>query len=128
MREVMKVAAAGMIAAVCAIVVRKQVPELALLLSMCAGVMILAYCSGALGTVVAFLDELADAGGLRPGVIAPVLKVTGISVVTRLGADFCRDAQEGALVATVETAGAALALLCVLPLMTAVLKLMGDLL
>ncbi|MGN0986064.1 MAG: SpoIIIAC/SpoIIIAD family protein [Candidatus Enterenecus sp.] len=127
MNDVMKVAAAGIIAAVCAMVVRKQAPELAVVLAICAGALILLYCSGALAAVVAFMEELVEAGGLAPEVIAPVVKVTGIAIVTRLSADFCRDAQEGALAAAVETAGSALALLTVLPLMSSVLKLLKEL-
>lgn len=126
MNDVIKVAATGIIAAICAVVVRKQSPELAVLLTICAGAMILLYCSGALAAVTDFMDELVEVGGLTPGVIAPVLKVTGIAIVTRLSSDFCRDAKEGALAAAVETAGSALALLTLIPLMSAVLKLLSE--
>lgn len=123
----MKVAAAGVIAAFCAVVVRRQTPELASALAVCAGAMILLYCSGALSAAVDFMEKLVEAGSLSPEVIAPVVKVTGIAIVTRLSADFCRDAREGALAAAVETAGSALALLTVLPLMSAVLDLLREL-
>ena len=128
MSDIMKVAAAGIIAAILAIVVRKQAPELAVVLAICAGAMILLYCSGALAAVVDFMEKLVKTGGLAPELIAPVVKVTGIAIVTRLAADFCRDAKESALAAVVETAGSALALLAVLPLMSAVLDLLGALL
>lgn len=124
----MKVAAAAIISAVCAVVVRKQAPEVGLLLAVCAGALILLYCSGALNSVVDFMDKLAQAGGLSTAVLTPVLKVTGIALVTRLAADFCRDAREGALAAAVEMAGSALALVTVLPLMSAVLDMLTGLL
>ena len=52
-----KVAAAAIAAAICAVVVRKQAPELALVLTVCAGAVILLYCSGALtaGLFLAFV-------------------------------------------------------------------------
>lgn len=128
MSEVIKVAVTGMMAAVCAMVVRKQVPELAILLAICAGAMILLLCSGALSSVRDFMDELVETGGLTPEVIAPVVKVTGIAILTRLSADFCRDAKEGGLATAVEAAGSVLALLTVIPLMSAVLTLLGELL
>lgn len=128
MNDVMKVAGAGMIAAVCAVVVRKQAPELAVLLAICAGVLILTWCSGALGTIVGFMNRLVETGGLAPEVISPVVKVTGIALITRLSADFCRDAKEGGLAAAVETAGSAIALTAALPLMSAVLELLEELL
>lgn len=128
MSDVIKVAVTGIMAAVCAMVVRKQAPELAILLAICAGVMILLLCSGALSSVTNFMDELVELGGLTPEVIAPVIKVTGIAIITRLSADFCRDAKEGGIAAAVEAAGAMLALLTVIPLMSAVLTLLGELL
>ena len=128
MSDAVKVAGAGIIAAVCAMTVRKQTPELAVLLTVCAGVLILLGCSGALASVTEFMDELVEVGGLSPGIIAPVAKVTGIAIITRLSADICKDAKEGALAAAVETAGTVFALLVVLPLMSAVLDLLKKLL
>lgn len=128
MSDVIKVAAAAIVAAVCAIVVRKQAPEISLLLSACAGLLILLYCSGALQAVVDLMDKLGEVSGLSAAVVEPVMKVTGIAIITRLAADLCRDAKEGALAATVEMAGSALALLAVLPLMSAVLEMLSGLL
>ena len=123
----MKIAAASIVAAVCAMVVRKQAPEIGLLLAACAGILILLYCSGALRAAVDLMDRLAETGGLSAAVLEPIMKVTGIAIVTRLAADLCRDAKEGALASAVETAGSALALLTVLPLMSAVLELLTGL-
>ena len=128
MSDVLKVAVTGVIAAICAITVRKQAPELALLLTIAAGVLIVLFCSGALATVVKFAGELAEIGGVSPELFEPVLKVTGIALITRLSAEFCKDAKEGALASAVEAGGTVLALLCALPLLTAVLELLRELL
>ena len=128
MTDVLTVAALGVISAVCAVVVRKQVPELALLLTICAGSIILLRCLGVLKTVVGFMEKLAEMGGMEAEIAAPVIKVSGIALVTRVGADFCRDAKESALAAAVETGGALFALLAVIPLMSAVLDLLSTLL
>ena len=122
-----KVAAAAVAAAVCAVVVRKQAPELALTLTICAGAVILLYCSGALSAAMELMDKLVEAGGLSGQVVEPVIKTAGIAIVTRLAADFCRDAQEGGLASAVELAGTALALVTVLPLMSAVLDMLTGL-
>jgi len=128
MSDIMRVAAAAIIAAVCAMVVRKQVPEIGLLLATCAGVLILLYCSGAVKGAITLMERLAETGGMSAAVLEPVMKVTGIAIITRLAADLCRDAKEGALASAVETAGSAIALLTVLPLMSAVLELLTNLL
>ena len=119
-----KVAAAAIAAAVCAVTVRKQAPELSLALTVCAGAVIVLYCSGALSAAVELMDKLVDAGGLSGQVVEPVVKTAGIAIVTRLAADFCRDAKEGGLASAVELAGTAMALATVLPLMSAVVDLL----
>ena len=124
----MKVAAAALAAAVCAVVVRKQAPELGMVLAVCAGAVILLYCSGALRAAVGLMDKLVEVGGLSAQVVEPVMKTAGIAIVTRLAADFCKDAQEGGLASAVELSGTALALAAALPLMSAVLDVLGRLL
>ena len=127
MSDIIKVAAAAIAAAVCAVVVRRQVPELGLALTVCAVAVIVLYCSGALSAAMELIDKLVEAGGLSEQVVGPVIKTAGIAVVTRLAADFCRDAQEGGLASAVELAGTALALVTVLPLMSAVVELLTGL-
>ena len=128
MSDIIKVAAAAVAAALCAVVVRKQSPEIALALGVGACALIVLYCSGALAAVVELADKLAQTGGLSAQVVEPVMKTAGIAIVTRLAADFCKDAQEGGLASAVELAGTALALSVTLPLMSAVLDVLGRLL
>lgn len=128
MSDAVRVGAAAIIAAICAVVIRRQAPEIALALGVCAGALVVLFCSGALSSAVAFLDKLAEVGGLSAAVLGPVLKTAGIAVVTHLAAAFCRDAQESALASAVELAGMALALAAALPLMSAALELMTGLL
>jgi len=125
---VVKIAAAAVTAALCAVVVRRQSPEIALVLGAGACALIVLYCSGALTAVVELADKLAQTGGLSAQVVEPVMKTAGIAIVTRLTADFCKDAQEGGLASAVELAGTVLALSVTMPLMTAVLDVLTQLL
>lgn len=127
MSDIIQIAAAAIAAAVCAAVVRRQEPELGLVLAACAGTLILLYCSGALRLAVELMDKLVEAGRLSTQVVEPVIKTAGIAVTTRLAADFCRDAKEGGLASAVELAGTALALAAVLPLMSAVVDTLTGL-
>lgn len=128
MSGIIKIAAAAVTAALCAVVVRKQSPEIALALGLGACGLVVLYCSGALTAVVELADKLARAGGLSAQVAGPVMKTAGIAIVSRLAADFCKDAQEGGLASAVELAGTALALAAALPLMSAVLDTLTQLL
>ncbi len=124
----LKIAAAAVAAALCAVVVRKQSPEIALVLGAGGCALIVLYCSGALAAAVELADKLAETGGLSVQVVEPVLKTAGIAIAARLASGFCKDAQEEGLGAAVELAGTALALAAALPLMTAVLDVLAQLL
>lgn len=128
MSGVVKVAAAAVAAALCAVVVRKQSPEIALALGLGACAVIVLYCSGAFTAVIELADKLARTAGLSAQVVEPVMKTAGIAIVSRLAADFCKDAKEGGLASAVELAGTALALAAALPLMSAVLDTLTQLL
>lgn len=124
----LKIAAVAVAAALCAVVVRKSASELAAVLALAAGCIILSFSLGALESVRALMDTLADTAGLSPAVLAPVVKTVGIAILTRVAAELCRDAQESGIAAFVETAGAAAALFVALPLMETVLSMVTDLL
>ena len=128
MPDMVKIAAIAVAAALCAVVVKKNVAELGMVLALCAGAIILSCSLGALEGVKELMDTLADTAGLSPAVFAPVVKTVGIAVLTRVSAELCRDAKEGGIAAFVETAGAAAALFVSLPLLKTVLSMVTGLL
>ena len=128
METMAKLAAVGVTAVVLSAVLKKNTPELALLLALAAGLWRLAQAAAGLGAAVAQMRELAGQAGVSEVLLEPVLKTVALSILTKLTAEICRSAGEGGVAAFVETAGAALALLAALPLVRAVAQLMGELL
>ncbi len=127
--EVMgKIAAAAVTAALFGTVVRRSAPELALLLTVTAGVWILTAVLDGLGAAAAMAERLAQLAQMDAAVAGPVLKTVVVALVTRITAEICRGAGEGGLAAFVETAGTILALTAALPLMAAVLTMLEELL
>ena len=126
--DILKLAALAVTAALCALVLRKRVPELAVVLVLAAGVLILSQAMGALAGVRGLMDSLARTAGLSPEIWKPVVKTVGIGIVARLAAAVCKDAGEGGVAAFLETAGAALALFTALPLVETVFDTLGALL
>ena len=128
MDEILKVSAVAVAASLCAMILQKNVQELALVVALAAGAAILSVAVGAAAGVVDMMHTLAGTAGIAPEVLSPVIKTVGISIVTRITAEICRDAKEGGVAAFVETAGAALALFVCLPLLQAVLDTLTGLL
>lgn len=128
MEVMVRIAAVGITAAVLGAVLRKNTPELALLLGLCAGLWMLSVVAGGLGAVVALMEELAVMSGLSEELLEPVVKTVALSILTRLTAEICRCAGESGVAAFVETAGTVLALVVALPLVRAVTVLMAEML
>ena len=128
MEAMAKLAAVGVTAVVLSAVLKKNTPELALLLALAAGLWMLAQAAVGLGAAAALMRELAGQAGVSEVLLEPVVKAVALSILTKLTAELCKSAGEGGVAAFVETAGAALALLAALPLVRAVAQLMGELL
>ena len=123
-----KVAAGAITAAVLGVVLRKNTPELALLLALAAGLWMVALVADGLGAAVALMEELTSLAGLSEELLEPVVKTVALSILTRLTAEVCKSAGEGGVAAFVETAGTVLALVVALPLVRAVVLMMTEML
>lgn len=128
MEPMVKVAAVAITSVVLGAVLRRQMPELAVLLTICAGTWILAVTVQGLGAAAALMEELAELAGLTEELMGPLAKTVALSILTRLTAEICRSAGERGIAAFVETAGTVLALVVALPLVRAVTVLMAEML
>ncbi len=128
MAELGKIIAICLIGAVLTLLLEKSHSELAILLalSVCAGLLL--FGLSRLETVLSALKQLAQAGGLSSDLLQPLVKTVGIALVTRTGAELCRDAKQGAMASVVEMAGAFCAIIVSLPLLGAVWELLRGML
>ena len=128
MEAMAKLTAVGVTAVVLSAVLKRNTPELALLLTLAAGLWMLSLAAAGLGAAVRLMEELAQQAGLSEALLEPVVKTVALSILTKLTVEICRSAGESGVAAFVETAGAVLALLAALPLVRAVAQMMGELL
>jgi stage III sporulation protein AD len=128
MDTLFRIAAVAMTAVLFGCVLRRNTPEIALLMLLAAGLWILASVFGALEEVVDMLSRLARLARLEGPVVEPVLKTVALSILTRVTCEVCRAAGEGGIAAFVEVAGTVLALTAVLPLCDGVVQMIAGLL
>lgn len=127
MEETIRIAAACVLTALLAVLLKKGTPELALLLTVGAAVAALVFLGGFFETLLDFLDELAEKTNVDPELFVPLYKTVGIALVVRVGGNLCRDAGESGLASVLETAGTVCALLVALPLLRTALTLLMEL-
>lgn len=124
----MKTAVAAVAGALMGLLLKRELPELSLALSLavCGVTALLAMeLFSGLAEIIAMAEEMA---GLSPAVLGPVMKCVGVGVVTKLAADLCRDAGQGAVSGAVELCGAACAMTMALPLIKSFLQMINDML
>ncbi|MBR3078065.1 MAG: stage III sporulation AC/AD family protein [Oscillospiraceae bacterium] len=126
--EAFRLSALALTAALLTLAVKKQSPELALVLSLCACALAAAFLLGRLEPVLRLAERLAERGDLDPELTGALFRCLGLGLLTELSAAVCADAGQSALSKLVELGGGVLCLIACLPLLQAVLALIEELL
>ena len=127
MEILFRAAAAALFSSAACLLIKRTNPELAMLLGICSSAVILCAAIAASDGVRRLADAVRTMTGTEEGFIAPVLKCTAISLVTKLGASFCRDASQSAAAASLELVGSLCALAAAMPLLLTMLSMIGEL-
>ena len=122
----MKAVGAALLACLCAQILRRRAPEHALLLTLTAALFLCALALPAAAELWAMWQELSAGPALSGAVVAPVFKCVGLGLLTRLGADLCRDSGSAAAATAVELIGCVCALLAASPLMVLLFEMIGG--
>lgn len=123
-----KAVAVGVTGSILALLLRRSVPELSLMVSIAAGLAAAFLCIGITGELASAYGRLAEKSGVSSLLLRPVIKCVGIALVTELGAQLCKDASQGAAAAFVELCGSLCALYVALPLISSLVAVVEGLL
>lgn len=127
MSAIVKAAVAAVMASLLGLTIRKNNPELSLLLGMAAALLCVRLTADILRPILAFLQELQKTAVISSDLYVPVCKCLGIGILSQIGAGICRDAGQSAAATGVELCGTAAAILCSLPLVQGILQMIGKL-
>lgn len=103
--DIYQVVAAGIIATVLSLTIKKDKPMFALLISIAASILIFIMV---LPNISAVLDILKDMAGIIDTSIpyaAALVKIIGVAYIAELGSQICADAGESAISSKIELAG-----------------------
>lgn len=118
------------IAAVClllAVFLKSQNKMFALLVTLGGAVLIFLISSDAAFNVFNALSDIEDSAGYTGTYVTMMLKVLGISIVTQVVCDICRDNGESALASQTEIASKIMVLAMLLPLFQTVIQIVTGL-
>ena len=120
--NVLGVAVFAIVAAILALTLKQYSPQIAVVVSVGAGVLLFGYIAASLLPV---LQEVLSISLLSEGVaenIGTLFKCLGVCYVVQLAADSCRDAGQQAIASKVELAGKVTVLALALPMLKTVVS------
>ncbi len=128
MDQIFQITAVCLIGAVLTALLRKNGTEMALLLTLAVAAVVLLALGGAVRDITDLVTRMLHAGSIAPELFVPLIKTVAIALVSRIGAELCRDAGAGAIAQALETAGALCAVVAALPLFQEVWEMLQTLL
>jgi stage III sporulation protein AD len=126
--SIMQIVALAVVAVVLIVIIRQERPELALQLSMVAGLIITVFVVWKLAGIVKVLERLALRADLNMVFLGALLKIIGIAYIAEFGTQVCRDAGENALAIKVELAGKVTILILAVPIISTIVSTVERLL
>ena len=102
---IVEVAVVAMVASVLTLMLKKDRPEIAYILSLAAGAIILLTVLPSAKRAIEVIYGLSEMSGIGGGYVDVILKSCIIAMITGVSADSCRDAGNSSLAAKVEIAG-----------------------
>lgn len=115
--EMMRVVGLGLVAAALIVVVRQQRPEMGLMLSLVAGLLIFGLVLGRISDMLDIFQTLASKAEVNLLYLGLVIKILGITYLAEFGIQICRDAGENAIASKIEFAGKVFILVLAMPLL-----------
>lgn len=118
----LKIAVIGVIAALLAIVLKKEKPEIGLILVLAASVLIMSFSVDKLQEIILNIKKLEAYLGGNSIYLGILLKIIGITYIAEFGAGFCLDAGYSAIAKQVEFFGKLLILAVSMPILSALIQ------
>ncbi|MBQ4543941.1 MAG: hypothetical protein II996_00025 [Oscillospiraceae bacterium] len=123
MEIVLKVCVIAVVGALSVTVLKRSLSEMAVAATVTTLIVIVLTSAGLIGTVIKLVYELAGRAGISSELLQPLIKCVGISIVTKLGCDVCRDGGVSSAATYIEFVGGAAAIVIAAPLMMTVLDM-----
>ena len=124
---ILQIVGIALLASVFIIIIRQERPELAFLLSLVTGLVILILVLEQLGIVINLLQQIAEKARIDLLYFNTIIKVIGIAYIGQFGAEITRDSGETALASKIEMAAKIIIMILAIPIMISLIETIIDL-
>lgn len=121
--EIIKIVVIGIVSSILALTLKKQNPEISILISIVAGIIIFMMVLPKLQTVIDMLISISQNINLDKMYISIVLKIIGIAYIAEFGVQICKDSGETSIASKIELVGKILIMVVSAPILIALMEL-----
>ncbi len=125
--EIISICLIGILAALISVMIKRYSPEYSVVISIIAGILILAIVFCRVKGIIDHIQKLLDSTNISLKYISVLFKSLGICFLTQFASDVCKDAGEIALSSKIEIAGKIAILIISLPLFEKITNIAIDL-
>jgi stage III sporulation protein AD len=120
--DIMQITIVGMVAALLVLIVRQYRPDIAMIITMGTGVLLILLLLGNIKSIVSTVEVMSQRANLDSIYLITVLKVIGIAYIAEFGSQVCKDTGEGTIASKIELGGKILIMVLALPILTALME------
>ena len=128
MADISKIIGIGLVGLIIIVSLKQYKPELAIYVSMAAGVIILVYAIEELTGVINLLQSISNKTYINSSFLKILLKITGITFITEFAVSICSDAGEKAIASKIEIGSKVVIITMSIPIITSLLELVVEIL
>ncbi len=119
---IFKIVGIGIISSVLILVIKQEKPELAFLLSLVSGIIILILVVDQIGVIVKLIRQLVARTNVDIMYFNTIIRIIGIAYIGEFGAEITRDAGENALASKIEMAIKIIIMFLAIPIMVSLVE------
>lgn len=119
---IIQIVGLALLSAILIIVIKQVKPELALLLSIVSGLVILILIMRQVEAVIELLNQLARQARVDMLYFNTIIKIIGIAYIGEFGAEITRDSGENALASKIELAAKIIIMVIAIPIMLSLIE------
>ena len=119
---IFKIVGIAVISSILILVIKQEKPEIAFLLSVITGLIILIMVIDQIGELMGLFNRLANRAEIDAIYFNTIIKIVGLAYIGEFGAEITRDAGEEAIASKIELAVKVLIMFMALPLMISLIE------
>lgn len=126
--DIFKIIGVGLITAITALIVRQVKPEIAVVITISGGVIMLFMLVDSLSSIFSAFNSITEKSGLTAGLFSVILKIIGVGYITEFSANLCNDAGVSSIADKILLGGKILILVLALPIVQNIIDIIAGIL